>query len=114
MTSSGKRGGNGAEVNRRAADARAKALAAIFSSLKAAGFVSAKAIARELNARGVPAAQGGRWHPTSVARLLDRLRKRKKVVHRAPHGRQGRGQIHVVRAERRRIGIGDARANLST
>jgi hypothetical protein len=36
--------------------------------MRAAG-VSIRAIAAELNARGV-AARGARWHPTTVARLL--------------------------------------------
>ena len=34
---------------------------------------SLRAIAAELNAGGVPTAQGGQWHPTSVKRLVDRL-----------------------------------------
>ena len=35
--------------------------------------VSLRKIVAELNARGVPTASGGRWHLTSVKRLVDRL-----------------------------------------
>jgi DNA invertase Pin-like site-specific DNA recombinase len=42
----------------------------IVRELRAAG-VSIRAIAAELNARGVPA-RGERWHPTTVARLVRR------------------------------------------
>jgi Recombinase len=35
--------------------------------------LSARAIARELNAREIPTALGGKWHTTSVYRLLERL-----------------------------------------
>jgi hypothetical protein len=60
-------------VHKQAADARAKDLASTIRKLRTAGFVSISAIARELNARGVPTAQGGKWHRTSVTRLLQRL-----------------------------------------
>jgi hypothetical protein len=65
---------NGQE-SKRAADARAKALASTIRKLQAKGFVSSNAIAQELNARETPTAHGGKWHPTSVKRLLQRLEK---------------------------------------
>lgn len=34
---------------------------------------SLRKIAAELNAEGVPTAQGGQWHLTSVKRLVDRI-----------------------------------------
>lgn len=37
------------------------------------GSVSATAIARELNSRGILTPKGGKWYPTSVRRLIDRL-----------------------------------------
>ena len=39
----------------------------------AAGFVSRRALAAELNRRGTPTARGGRWHYTTVVRVLRRL-----------------------------------------
>ena len=39
----------------------------------AAGFVSQRELAAELNQRGVPTALGGSWHCTTVARMLTRL-----------------------------------------
>jgi hypothetical protein len=57
----------------RAADLRAKALASTIRKLRRAGFVSASAIARELNERGIQTPRGGKWHLTMVTRLLERL-----------------------------------------
>jgi len=48
-------------------------LASTIHDLNAARFVSRRAIARELNRRHVPTPRGGRWHFTSVTRLLARL-----------------------------------------
>jgi hypothetical protein len=39
----------------------------------AAGFVSQPALANELNRRETPTRLGGKWHPTTVARVLARL-----------------------------------------
>ena len=71
--------GKGARINngqakKHAADVRAKALTPTIAKLRKAG-LSAKAIARELNAREVPTALGGKWHRTSVKRLLRRLER---------------------------------------
>jgi hypothetical protein len=70
--------GNGRTNNKlahtRAADARAMALAATIRKL-GTGFVAVSAIARELNAHGIPAARGGKWHVYSVTRLLQRLER---------------------------------------
>ena len=43
-------------------------------------------VARELNARGIPTKNGGRWHPTSVKRLLKHL------------GQSLRDEIELIRA----------------
>ena len=59
--------------SKQAADARAKALASTIRELQVNGLVTFSAIARELNKRQIPAALGGKWHPTSVKRLLRRL-----------------------------------------
>jgi Recombinase len=62
-------------VNKKAADARAKALASTIHQLRKAGFVAIKAIARELNKRRISTARGGKWHKTTVTRLLERLNR---------------------------------------
>jgi hypothetical protein len=72
-TSSRKNGIFGPLAVKRAADSRARALATTLRELMAAGFVSQPALANELNRRGIPGAVGGRWHRTSVARMLTRL-----------------------------------------
>jgi hypothetical protein len=55
------------------ADVRAVALAPTIRKLRKAGFVSIRAIAQELNERGIPTPRGGKWHLTTVTRLLERL-----------------------------------------
>jgi DNA invertase Pin-like site-specific DNA recombinase len=62
-----------ADANRAAAEAQAATLTPIIRELQAAGITTTRAIAAELNARKVPSARGGAWHPPSVARLLARL-----------------------------------------
>ena len=73
-------GGVGARINngqakKHAADARAEALAPTIATIQDAGFVSINAITRELHAREIPTPQGGKWHPSSVKRLLRRLQR---------------------------------------
>jgi hypothetical protein len=72
--------GIGARINnglaaKQAADVRAEALGPTIRKLQKAGFVSINAMARELNEQEIPTAQGGKWHPTSVKRLLQRLKR---------------------------------------
>ena len=66
---------NNGSANKKAADARAKALASTIRKLRKAGFVGVKAIARELNERRIPTAKGCKWHPNSTWRLLHRLER---------------------------------------
>jgi hypothetical protein len=54
---------------------RAQALAPIIREIQSAGIVSQEGIALELNARGVLATYGGKWHKTTVTRLLHRLER---------------------------------------
>lgn len=61
-------------VIRAGAQARAKNLAGIVAECLAEGHGGARKLARSLNAKGCVTARGGRWHPTSAARLLARLR----------------------------------------
>jgi hypothetical protein len=72
-TSSSKRGGHSALANKQAADSHARALVSIIREVMAAGFVSRRSLAGELNRRGIPTARGGRWHYTTVVRMLTRL-----------------------------------------
>jgi hypothetical protein len=66
---------NNGLASKQAADGRARALASTIRDLQAKGYVSFSAIARELNVREMPTALGGEWHPTSVERLLPRLKR---------------------------------------
>lgn len=61
-----------AQERRAAADAQARKLRAELAELWVAGIMNVRDIAAALNARGIPASRGGRWHPTSVQRLLAR------------------------------------------
>jgi hypothetical protein len=64
---------HGGLSGKRAADSRARALLPTIRELMMAGFVSQRALANELNRRRIPAAGGGRWHPTTVVRTVKRL-----------------------------------------
>lgn len=67
--------GNGAAIAavRENAERRAEDLRPVIEDIQAAGIGSVRGIAEELNRRGILTPRGGRWHPTSVARLLGRL-----------------------------------------
>jgi DNA invertase Pin-like site-specific DNA recombinase len=66
-------GAERATENRAEADAFAHAMRSTIAKMRRAGIRSVRGIAEELNRRGVETARGGQWHPTSVARLLERL-----------------------------------------
>lgn len=55
------------------ADENARELAPIIADVRASGASSLGAIAAELNARHIQTRRGGRWHPSSVRNLLERL-----------------------------------------
>ncbi len=56
-------------ASRRAkADSRASAVAPLLSQLAEQGVIGARAIAIELNRRGIPAPSGGTWYPQQVRR----------------------------------------------
>ena len=65
--------GMGAAVNRKVADEFADRLKPTLMGL---GDISASKMARELNARDVPTANGGKWSATSVLRIQRRLESR--------------------------------------
>ena len=78
---------NGAEALRRArrgavalraavvasADLHAHDLASVVADIQAGGATGLRAMAAELNARGMLIRRGGRWHVSNVANLLGRL-----------------------------------------
>jgi hypothetical protein len=74
-------------ASRWAAIVRANTLALTIREIQSAGVVSPKAIALTLNARRVPAALGGRWHPTSVSRLLRRIEQIERLAARSESSR---------------------------
>ena len=57
----------------RNADRHAQDLAPVVADIRAGGATSLRAIAGELNARGMLTRRGGRWHVSTVMNLLDRL-----------------------------------------
>jgi Recombinase len=73
--------------NKKAADARAKALASTIRALQANGLASLSAITRELNAREIPSPQGGKWHPATFSRLLHRLARSRRLRSISRHRR---------------------------
>jgi hypothetical protein len=68
------RDGAGA-ASRQASLVRAQTLAPLIRQIQSVGTVTPKAVAIELNARGIRASRGGKWHPTTVSRLLSRLQR---------------------------------------
>jgi DNA invertase Pin-like site-specific DNA recombinase len=71
----GKQKGNAqavAKIKEKAAQ-RAIGLQGIVEGIKRSGVTSVRAITDELNRQGISAPRGGDWHPTAVARLLNRL-----------------------------------------
>jgi hypothetical protein len=88
------RDGNNGLALKKAADVRAEALSQTIHKLRKAG-LSARAIARELNARKIATALGGKWHTTSVYRLLQRLEKLDRASN-SRHRRQGRISAHGI------------------
>ena len=70
---------NNGMANKKAADAHAKALASTIRELHVKGLVSLSALAHELNAREIPAARGGKWHPSGVSRLLPSLARGRRL-----------------------------------
>ena len=71
----GKQVGNREAINKLKADAdrRASNLRSILGDMNAAGVIGARAIAKELNRRGILSPCRRKWYPTSAARLLKRL-----------------------------------------
>jgi hypothetical protein len=75
LATSGNGNVNNGKANKQAADMRTEALRSTILELRTAGFVSNKAIARELDERGIATARGGKCRPVGVSRLLQRLER---------------------------------------
>jgi predicted HNH restriction endonuclease len=68
----GKNGKKLAAANRAAADQSAAELEPLLSKCIAAGLTRGE-IADTLNRQGIPTARGGKWHATTVQRMIQRL-----------------------------------------
>jgi hypothetical protein len=55
------------------ADRHAQDLAPVIENIRGGGATTLRAIAAELNGRGMLTRRGGRWHVSTVMNLLDRL-----------------------------------------
>lgn len=55
------------------ADQHANDLAPVIDGIRRAGATTLQALADALNARGIPTARGGKWYPTTVKNILDRM-----------------------------------------
>jgi DNA invertase Pin-like site-specific DNA recombinase len=88
--------------------ARTADLAPVIAEIQAAGFVSAKAVARLLSARGIRPAHADRWSPSSARSVLSRLSLRRSVSEsrQAKHAAKQRwiASIAPVIADVRRSG----------
>ena len=62
-----------AKAVKAAAQSRALDLAGEVAAIRAAGAESLREIAQGLNERHIETPRGGRWHPSGVKRLLDRI-----------------------------------------
>src|SRR3546814_152091 len=67
--------GNDAAVKavKQQAQARAADLVRYVEEIRAGGITSARGVALELNRKEIKTPRGGKWHPTSVKRLMDRI-----------------------------------------
>ncbi|MGD1892642.1 MAG: recombinase family protein [Cyclobacteriaceae bacterium] len=62
-------------VNRKAAQDFAHQLSPVLRRLERRGITSVRAISKELNRKGVPTFhEGGKWHPSTVHTLMNRLK----------------------------------------
>jgi hypothetical protein len=74
-----RRAGKGGEALREAvarnADRFAEGLAPVVEDIRAGGATSLRAMADELNRRGIVTRRGRRWHVSNVGNLLSRIEK---------------------------------------
>ena len=66
-------------INRQAAEDFASKLCPLILKLRKRGIISVRAVSAELNRKRVPTfREGGKWHPTTVYTLINRLEKLKE------------------------------------
>lgn len=65
----------GRAVRSEMAQARAADLLPVIETIRAEGAASLRAIAGELNERGIPTARGGQWSPVQVQRVLEHAKR---------------------------------------
>jgi hypothetical protein len=53
-----------------ASDKRARSIVPLIGDIRGGGITSFRGIAGELNKRGILTARGGKWHATSVSRII--------------------------------------------
>lgn len=70
----GRHGKTLARINRNKAEGVAESMRDTIRELRSQGISSVRAIADELNERGIRTPNGAKWHSTSVHRLLGRIR----------------------------------------
>lgn len=76
----GKHGKVLSAANRNAAEDFAKKLSPVLQRFKNRGIVSVRAVANELNRKGIPTfRKGGKWHPNTVHTLMNRLSKQTNI-----------------------------------
>jgi hypothetical protein len=90
----------------RNADRHARDLAPVVDDIRSGGATSLRAIADELNARGMLTRRGGRWHISTVTNLLDRLGLRETAC-ASPADVAGRGGRECRHRTHRRGGDAD-------
>ncbi len=71
----GATGAERARENIATADAFAEQMAPIILAMQEEGITTQRALCEELNARNIPAANGGMWHLRTVQRLLKRIQE---------------------------------------
>lgn len=85
-------GENGAPLRRTVvanADAFAQSLAPVLATIKGEGQMTLRAVAEELNTRGIRTRRGGQWHVSNVRNLLLRLGWMKKVSRKRRDAQDG-------------------------
>ena len=90
----GKGGGPLRAAIARNADRHARDLAPVVEDIRAGGATSLRAIAAQLNSRGMLTRRGGCWHVSTVTNLLDRLELRKTPD--APGLREASRAVHSM------------------
>jgi hypothetical protein len=82
-------------AKRETADRFTVGMLPVLDEVLKSGPMSLRAIADDLNRRGLPAARGGKWHPSSVRNLLALARRQALELRAAPAGRSRRMPVQT-------------------